>query len=167
MLTFTGLDQALKHIETLEASFKPALLEVAGETLVSLTRERFTTGTDPYGVAWKKSKRAQLEGGQTLRDKGILANSYTWQPTSSETLVYGTNVFYAVTHQEGRVIRAKKAKSLRFMLNGTARFASSVTIPKRPMVPDERGDPQPYDDELKDSLEAALNAMCANLGLTP
>lgn len=166
-MIFTGLDQVLKQIETLEASHQAALLEVAGETLVSLTKERFTLGTDPYGKAWKPSRRAQEQGGQTLRDKGILANSFTFQAISSDGLIYGTNVWYGEVHQKGWVIVPKKARALRWGSGKDAKFAKRVTIPARPMVPDDRGDPPGYDDELKASLEAGLNALAGQMGLTP
>lgn len=163
-MIFTGLDQVLAHIQTLEATHQAALLEVAGETLVSLTKERFTTGTDPYGVNWKVSRRAQEQGGQTLRDKGILANSFTHQAISSDGLIYGTNDWKGEVHQKGWVIVPKKARALHWEKD---KFAKRVTIPARPMVPDDRGPPVPYDAELKATLEDALTAMAGNLGLTP
>lgn len=166
-MKFTGLDQVLKHIETLEASHQAAMLEVAGETLVTLTKERFTLGVDPYGIAWKVSRRAQEQGGQTLRDKGILANSFTFEPISSDGLIYGTNVWYGEVHQKGWVIEPKKARALRWGAGKDAKFAKRVTIPARPMVPDDRGPPAPYDAELKATLEDALNGMIAQLGLNP
>jgi phage gpG-like protein len=164
-LTFTGLNELQQLVETLAKDQQKALLEVAGETLVSLTRERFVLGKDPYGIAWVQSARAAAQGGQTLRDKGILMNSFNWQPTSPDSLAYGTNVWYGIVHQTGWTIVPKKKKALKFNINGKTVFAKSVTIPKRTIVPDDRGDPPEYDAELLASLEAALNATLAKAGV--
>jgi phage gpG-like protein len=162
-MTFSGLNELLEYVEKLESSWKPDLLDVAGETLVSLTRERFSLGKDPYDKPWAVSARAMGQGGQTLRDKGILANSFTWQGNGADSLVYGTNVFYAEVHQNGMRITPKRKKALRFNVNGSPVLARAVTIPKRAMVPDDRGDPQPYDAELHASLETALTATLGKL----
>lgn len=157
--TFTGIDELIRYVNRFERQIKPELLEVAGETLVDLTRERFTTGTDPYRKPWPISARAQAQSGQTLRDKGVLANSFTHAVTGPEDVLYGTNVFYGIVHQEGRVIEPRRRKVLRFNVNGKPVFAHRVVIPARPMVPDDRGDPPEYDRELKATLEAALTRL--------
>ncbi len=163
-MKFTGLSELKAFCATLEANHQADMLEVAGETLVSLTRQRFTLGNDPYGKPWSVSRRAAAQGGQTLRDNGILANSFLWQRNGTDSIVYGTNIKYASTHQFGAVIVPRRKKSLRFNINGKAVFAKSATIPKRPMVPDERGDPPAYDLELQASLEAYLVSALTKAG---
>ena len=160
---FTGLNELQKYVVTLQATQQQMLLEVAGETLISLTQERFALGKDPYGVAWKQSRRARDQGGQTLRDNGVLRNSFTWEMNGKDSLIYGTNIKYAKIHQFGGEITPKR-KFLKFSSGGKTVFAKKVVMPKRAMLPDERGDPPAYDLELKESLETALNAMLQKAG---
>jgi phage gpG-like protein len=160
---FTGLNELQKYVGTLEANHRQMLLEVAGETLISLTQERFALGKDPYDQPWKQSRRARDQGGQTLRDNGVLRNSFTWELNGTDSLIYGTNIKYAAIHQFGGEITPKK-KFLKFSSGGKTIFAKKVTMPKRAMLPDERGDPPAYDLELKESLEAALNATLQKAG---
>ncbi|MDR1397172.1 MAG: phage virion morphogenesis protein [Desulfarculales bacterium] len=100
-----------------------------GQALVSSTVERFSTGTDPEGTAWKPAAR----GGQTLANTGRLRNSIQAEVTPDYVIV-GTNVKYARIHQEGGDIHAKKARFLRFMAGGKPVFRKKVTIPARPFM---------------------------------
>ncbi len=163
-MLFTGLRELKNYVDGLAANHKHELLEVAGETLISLTKERFALGNDPYGKPWTVSRRAAAQGGQTLRDNGILGNSFAWQMNGADSLIWGTNIKYAPTHQNGAIIRTIRAKALRFNVNGKAVFAKTVSIPKRAIVPDERGDPPAYDVELLTSLEAHLNYQLQKAG---
>ncbi len=90
------------------------LMDTIGETLVSSTQQRFKDGVDPNGKKWKKSKRAEKEGGQTLVDSGRLRNSITYEATPQMVCI-GSNVIYARIHQ----------------LGGKAGRGHKVTIPER------------------------------------
>jgi phage gpG-like protein len=52
---------------------------------------------------WKRSKRAENEGGKTLSLKGILQNSISYRITQQK-ITYTTNVIYAAIHNFGGVI---------------------------------------------------------------
>lgn len=67
------------------------------------------------GTAWKKSKRAEREGGKTLFSSGRLAASVRGAgavKVGKLEVRLGSNVKYAGIHQSGGVIRAKSGKYL-------------------------------------------------------
>jgi phage gpG-like protein len=115
---------------------RPAL-RIVGAVLVDSIEENFKEGGRP---PWKKSKRAEREGGQTLVKTRNLENSLTDSSKSTKieggTLYVGTNVEYAAIHNFGgkikaHTIKAKRAKCLSFMLgNGDWVHAKSVNIPE-------------------------------------
>jgi phage gpG-like protein len=145
-----GLKELNLKLVKLEAFAEHAALEVAGAKLVDLTAERFTTETDPYGTAWKKSRRALRQGGQTLSQSGALRRSFSHVVISADTLAYGTNDIKAKTHQYGRTIRMTAKQKRRFHVD-------EVKIPAREMIP-ERGDPGAYDQALIEALEDGAKA---------
>ena len=98
--------------------------------LVESTVQRFQDQEDPSGKKWKKSARAKEQDGQTLVDKGRLRSSIA-KKSSSRNAQAGTNVIYGITHQEGRVIKAKRVKHLKFKIGGSWVSVKKVTIPKR------------------------------------
>ncbi|HEX2864978.1 MAG TPA: phage virion morphogenesis protein [Deinococcales bacterium] len=142
---------------------RAALLRIAGETLVSKTAERFSSETDPYGVPWKRSWRANAWGGQTLSKTGRLRRSFSWAPVNTTAVAVGTNVQYAALHQTGGVITPKNGKTLKFRSpaakgkRGAWVNAKKVTLPARPMLP-AHGLPPAYAKALSDAWEAYLKA---------
>lgn len=106
----------------------------------------FRQSRDPYGNPWKK---LQFRKGQPLRATGRMQNSFTAVGQGEGVFVVGTNVMYAGTHQEGKVIVPKTKQFLAFRVPTYARggkgakngerwvFAKKVTIPKRQMVPEK------------------------------
>jgi len=62
----------------------------------------FATSTDPYGNRWaplKAKPGSRRYGGQPLRDRGILQNSFNVEPTATGILIRA--VIYAGFHQYG------------------------------------------------------------------
>lgn len=111
----------------------PALNAIGGY-LENITLERFETGTGPDGVPWRPSRRAQLEGGKTLIDKGRLMDSIAYQVDGDEVSV-GSNLVYAAIHQLGGTIQAKSAGKLMFgTAEGGFAMVDSVDIPARPFL---------------------------------
>lgn len=112
------------------------------------TDRRFNQGAAPDGTRWKESLRAKEKGGQTLRDTGLLQNSIDFATDRNGltfgAFVGGSNIHYARIHQEGGVIKPKKAKYLAFTLaNGEFRRVKQVVIPARPYIgvsPDDEED---------------------------
>ncbi|QQQ19674.1 phage virion morphogenesis protein [Brevundimonas vitis] len=98
------------------------------------TRQRFRDQRGPDGQPWKLSRRAQMQGGATLVDRGLLRDSYTDRSSADEAEV-GTNDIRAAIHHFGGVIRAKAGGALHFGLSGGG-FAtvSQVVMPARPAL---------------------------------
>ena len=107
--------------------------QVIGEALTSSARERFSAQKGPDGRPWPKSYRAKAEGGVTLTDNATLKNSISFK-ARAEGVAVGTNVKYALIHQHGGTIKAKKAKYLRFRIGKRWVMKKSVTIPARPFI---------------------------------
>lgn len=108
------------------------MLDAIGMAMVTSTQHRFETGVGPDGKRWKESLRAELHGGQTLRDTDRLYQSFTHNVLGHDGVEWGTNVAYAGIHNFGGVIEAKDADALAFRLaNGQFVLAQRVTIPAR------------------------------------
>jgi phage virion morphogenesis protein len=76
---------------------RPALRQV-GELLVASVKKNFELGGRP---AWRPSRRARTEGGQTLVDRATLRNSIQVRRVDATSVAIGTNVRYAAAHQFG------------------------------------------------------------------
>lgn len=107
-------------------------LEAIGRILKTRMQLGFKSGTDPQGRPWALLK---VRSGQPLRDKGRLMNSIDYA-VEGNAVEIGTNVAYALTHQKGATIEAKRARALRFFVAGKPVFVRKVTIPPRPLVPE-------------------------------
>ena len=120
------------------------------------TRDRFKTGTDPDGNAWKPSHRVMDKGGKTLIDSSRLLGSITSQ-SGDDFAEWGSNAIYAAIHQAGGEIRPKTAKGLFFKLaDGTARRVKKVTIPARPYLGINADDEANIVDIVNQHLQEAI-----------
>ncbi len=135
-LTLTLEDAGAKAVLDAVIHADPeVVLDEIGGYLDSQAQRRFQLEQGPDGEAWEPSARALLDGGKTLQNKRILADSITHNVINSRAVEHGTNVIYAAIHQEGGVIRAKNAPYLRFALPGGGyATVESVTMPARPFV---------------------------------
>lgn len=128
----------LKKIKSFAEVDKKKINATIGSAMRSSTLDRFKRSKDPEGKKWKTSIRAASEGGKTLIKTAQLRNSiHTKSDTSGFAI--GTNLKYAATHQfgeQGRTIRAKKAKALRFQMGGqwVSKKKVKVNIPARPFL---------------------------------
>lgn len=82
-----------------------AIMDKAGPILLNRTRLNFLAEKDPDGHPWVKSKAAEQRasigrGGGTLFDTGTLFHSIQYAKVGNSR-VFGTDVPYAVKHQEG------------------------------------------------------------------
>ena len=140
---------------------RPAF-DAIGALLVDSAKERFEREAGPGGVPWKKSRRAEEEGGRTLRDSGRLFDSITHNVLSDGVEV-GTNVVYAAIHQLGgrtppRVIRPKNKRALYWP--GARHPVKSVNhpgsdIPARPFLGVDEGDRRAIERIIALHLELA------------
>lgn len=106
------------------------LMADIGEALVSSSKMRFESETDPQGQKWVKSRK---QSGKTLADTGTLKRSITHNTSVSE-VIYGSNVEYAAIHNYGGVIKPKEKKALKFQVNGRWVTKKLVTMPKREFI---------------------------------
>lgn len=100
------------------------VMKALGRVLRSGAQLRFREEKSPEGVPWKASFRAKNEAGQTLSATRRLRNSITERADRTKVEV-GTNVAYAVAHQFGARIRAKKGPFLAIPVTPAARSAGS------------------------------------------
>lgn len=70
------------------------------EPLLALVQQEFDNERDPYGTPWKKSKRAERDGGLTLTDTRKLRQGFRVTKTSKTFAIYN-NVPYSGYHQTG------------------------------------------------------------------
>lgn len=129
---FGGLRRIGVQLKTLGApDTRAQLSRVLMHEALELVDDGFATSKAPDGTRWKRLK---FRNGQPLRDTRRLQSSFTGQ-SSARGFIIGTNTHYAVTHQEGRVIKAKGDGRLRFKAGGSWHAAKEVTVPARPMMP--------------------------------
>ncbi|MGL5447444.1 MAG: phage virion morphogenesis protein [Rhabdaerophilum sp.] len=127
---FEGLeavDRALARLDPLDGQ---NLLEGLARMIQEQTRRRILSEkTGPDGRAWKPNRA----GTSTLYRSGTLARSVDYSATNDAAII-GSGLIYAGVHQNGAVIRPKRAKSLVFRLGNKMIFAKKVTIPARPYL---------------------------------
>jgi phage gpG-like protein len=128
----------LKKIKSFSEIDKKKINSVLGQVTRTSTLDRFKRGKSPEGKRWQTSIRAAAEGGKTLIKTAQLRNSIR---TKSDVTGFalGTNVKYGATHQygeEGRTIRARRAKALRFRVGEKwiTKKAVKINIPARPYL---------------------------------
>lgn len=80
-------------------NLRPLMRDI-GEIVRDSVMENFRSQSSPGGIAWKRSQRAQRQGGVTLVDSGILKNSVGYRE-SSDRVAIGTSMRYAAVHQFG------------------------------------------------------------------
>jgi len=168
-----NIDKKLAAITLAGLNLDEAAEEI-GQDFVSLVRLGFRLSEDPYGNKWEALK---MRKGKPLEDTGHLRQSFTAE-TTSKSIVVGTNTPYAATHHFGAVIVPLKAtrlqskvgskksgqehQSLAWKVKDVWYFAKKVTIPARPMIPNESdGLPEKWQDvaieTLTDYIEEAVN----------
>lgn len=93
-----GFDSTVQHLLRNVEDLSPVSYEI-GQLLSNSVKRNFTEGGKPE--KWKQSKRAKNDGGQTLRDSGILMNSIVGGDAGDNRIRVGTNVEYAAAHNFG------------------------------------------------------------------
>ncbi|MHC1788665.1 phage virion morphogenesis protein [Solidesulfovibrio sp.] len=149
----------LARIEARVSDLTPAMARI-GMALVASIQENFELGHSPDGQPWKPSRRAMLQGGQTLVDTGALKSGIGFEASADQVAVgpSGPSLVYARIHQEGGVIRPKNAKALFFRgADGQARTVKAVRIPARPYLGMSAEDWNTIGDVLLTYLGAAAN----------
>ena len=138
------------------AENKTRLFDEIGVSLTESARLRFIDQAGPDGQPWVPSYRATNQGGETLRDKGILMNSLT-HVVLADGVEYGTNVPYAGPLHFGAEIRAVNGPFLGFKIPGGGWVSKkSVTLPARPFLGINADDEQTISDIINDFLRPGL-----------
>ena len=138
------------------AENKTRLFDEIGVSLTESARLRFIDQAGPDGQPWVPSYRATNQGGETLRDKGILMNSLT-HVVLADGVEYGTNVPYAGPLHFGAEIRAVNGPFLRFKIPGRGWVSKkSVTLPARPFLGINADDEQTISDIINAFLRPGL-----------
>ena len=139
----------------LDRDDKFALLDQIGITLSENARLRFGDQVSPDGAPWKPSFRAIAQGGETLRDTGVLMNSITHQILGADAVEYGTNVPYATAMHYGAHIKATNAPYLSFKVPGFGWVKKKeVNIEGRPFLGLSNEDEQQVVDVIDHFLRA-------------
>ena len=147
-----------RHLQKLGNVDYEGLNQSIAESLRTSTRLRFRSGVGPDDKPWKRSLRANdMKKGKTLVETARLRNSIRGRATK-ELAEVGTNVIYAARHQFGdkqpMVIKAKKAKALRFKVGGrwVSKKQVTVQLPARPYLGINEDDRE----EIKSIMETCL-----------
>lgn len=115
-------------------AFEAKLARIAGAMPTALTAE--VNRQDALLEAY--IKRDKLSGQVLNRRTGRLSRSIHSEPARLEGSAIlgkvGTNLVYAPVHEFGATIRAKRAKYLRFKIDGHWVMKTQVTIPARPYM---------------------------------
>ena len=152
-----GDTQALLYrIRSLSEIDRRGINAALGQVARASTLERFQQSRAPDGRRWKTSIRASQEGGKTLVQTAQLRNSIRVY-SDGKGFAVGTNAKHAATHQfgePGRTIRARRAKALKFRVNGhwVTKQQVRIKIPARPFLGLSEEDMQ----ELKATAEDAF-----------
>lgn len=136
----------------LDPSDKRDLMDQIGFGLSENTRLRFSDGVTPAGDPWVPSLRAKLQGGETMRDTGVLMNSIT-HLVGADFVEVGSNVPYGPWLHFGATIRPTNGQYLTFKVpgGGWAR-KTEVTLPARPWL----GISEDDETEITDIIAAFL-----------
>jgi phage gpG-like protein len=141
------LQSSLKKLASKDTPVR--LANALGAAAITEVELEFRESRDPYGQPWAPLKLRA--GGKPLFDTGRLRSSFSAQQRFGGFTI-GTNFIGAKAHQYGATIVPKRGKFLRFrggrgrrtrgvggrfQFGGGFIFARSVTIPRRPILPEK------------------------------
>lgn len=108
------------------------------ERLAAIMPERVESALGAAAKLVKAKEQMNLSGGIIKRHTGRLARSpiikTTLKPLSTRIYIDPHQVYKAVTLNEGKTIVTRKAKALKFKINGRWVTVQRVHIPKREFV---------------------------------
>lgn len=165
MLKFTGDFQKLDHFaERLAAAAGTTRLisdQMAEET-ISLIRDGFERGQDPYEQPWKPPI---LRAGQPLRDTGGLQASWHKGEVTESGFRVSSAKSYAVFHQRGTGIygphkaRIVPVKAKALNVPGLGPRSSVAGAPKRAMVPNRGRLPRKWKQAYVEAAQEVLTEL--------
>lgn len=150
----SDISNAAQRLNGLTKPKSPLMQQIA-RVLRETTRERFETQKDPTGKVWQKGHK---KSGLTLMGKSQNLRDSIEAKSDETSATVGTNRIYGGIHQTGGVIKAKRAKFLRFKINGQWVMRKSITMPARPFLGISEADKEAINHIINDHLNGALNA---------
>lgn len=99
-----------------------------GEEMLRRTAERMRQGISPDGQPWKRSRRAEREGGQTLVHTGTLASRNAYDTPGADLQLYSWDKRSRV-HQLGLTIEPKNGEYLTIPLRSADGVAEKPARP--------------------------------------
>jgi hypothetical protein len=118
-----------------------ARIEGLGRLITNLTALRDVWDDDTIVKAgageFVKAQQENVRKKLNKNPRGVLENALQVIPIDSRAAEAGVpadTIIYAFAHEYGVVIVPRKAKALRFEIDGKVIFAQRVTIPARPYV---------------------------------
>ena len=145
--------KSLRRLEALMGDLTPVMHDI-GEELLSNWKLHWKEEEDPYGHKWEKLSPVTLarrkgDRAQILRDTGRLLGSYNVKALHDSVMI-GTNVVYATTHQFG-------AKKGQFGFGKKRKIPIPFgDIPARKMLPDIGLTQEDYED-ISSTIKKALD----------
>lgn len=125
----SAVEEVFKRLMGFDADIAKLYDEIGAGGVASV-QDRFLGGVGVDGNPWKVSWRAHLQNGETLRDTGVLMNSYTHNvlPNGVE---WGTNVPYAPHLHYGATILPKNGQYITFAVGGQYRKVKKAVLEPR------------------------------------
>ncbi len=132
MLSIDEAQRDIQHLMDTVSLYthRTPLFRRLGQVLVNDAKMNFAREHGPDGVPWAPLK---IREGRILSDTCRLKNSLNFAVGHDE-VEYGTNVFYATTHQFGATIKPVQEKMLKFAGSNGPIFAKQVEIQARPFL---------------------------------
>lgn len=153
-LNWGGFDKGVNNFLDKVQSQRKELLEACGEALISGALKRFQEEKDPEGKPWAAVQRP----GKILTDSARLRNSIS-SAVTRDTVLVGSNLIYALIHQQGGEIKPVNKKSLKFKVGGKGGKwinVKKVTIKARPYLGISKEDWAEIEDTIGDFISGAF-----------
>jgi phage gpG-like protein len=120
---------AIRRLGLAARDTRPAREQI-GEEMMVRTADRYARGVGPDGTPWKKSRRAELEGGATLDQDGNLKSRIGYDARGDDLDLYSWDK-RARVHQLGLTIRPTPGHE--FLAIPLRAPGGEFAVPKRPV----------------------------------
>lgn len=137
-----GLEKRLNALAAFGETGRKTLLDDVGEEIITQTLQHFQEEKGPDGTPWKKSRRAEAQGGLTLTDAAQLRGSIN-KNLGADFVEVGTNKIYGPIHQ----------------LGGDAGRGRKVHLPARPYLPEDLDQVQSLDALVDDLIDRMVGGL--------
>ena len=131
-----GLDELQRNLKRIRQDGKDLTspFKIIGRHMIGSINRNFKVEGRP--VKWIQSRRAEEEGGQTLRDKGTLKNSI-FSKVYKHKIQFGSNLKYAAVHQygfSGTVSVPEHSRKTKYGSTRVRAHSRRMRLPARPFI---------------------------------